>query len=130
MPSRKLEDLHPDIKLKAELLVLEAKKNGINVLVYCTFRSLVEQDAEYAKGRTKPGKKVTYLRGGQSKHNFMIENKPASKAFDCVPWNPKTRECFWNDKTKFQLLGQIGEKIGLIWGGRWKMRDFPHFEIE
>jgi hypothetical protein len=26
-------------------------------------------------------------------------------------------------------MGEIGEKYGLNWGGRWKTPDSPHFEI-
>ena len=32
------------------------------------------------------------------------------------------------DDPKWQRLGQIGENLGLTWGGRWKVRDMVHFE--
>ena len=42
-----------------------------------TYRSFDEQNHLYAQGRTKPGKIVTYAKGGQSYHNFGLafENK-------------------------------------------------------
>jgi len=36
-------------------------------------------------------------------------------------WPPK-------DHPVWPLLGAIGEKYGLAWGGRWKNTDSPHFE--
>lgn len=26
-------------------------------------------------------------------------------------------------------VGEIGESVGLIWGGRWKVKDLDHFEM-
>ena len=26
-------------------------------------------------------------------------------------------------------IGPIGQKIGLVWGGVWKKKDWPHFEL-
>ena len=28
----------------------------------------------------------------------------------------------------YQALGEEAEKIGLIWGGRWKLQDYGHIE--
>ena len=30
----------------------------------------------------------------------------------------------------WQVLGEIGEKLGLRWGGRWQQKDMGHFELE
>ncbi len=30
----------------------------------------------------------------------------------------------------WERLGEIGESLGLEWGGRWKQRDCPHFQIK
>lgn len=29
----------------------------------------------------------------------------------------------------WQRIGQIGESLGLVWGGRWKQKDMGHFEV-
>jgi len=30
----------------------------------------------------------------------------------------------------WQVVGSLGESIGLKWAGRWKrMREYPHFEV-
>jgi peptidoglycan L-alanyl-D-glutamate endopeptidase CwlK len=36
----------------------------------------------------------------------------------------------WNaDDPTWNEVGSIGEKLGLVWGGRWKQRDMGHFEM-
>ena len=53
--------------------------NELNIKLRITdgYRSIQEQNALYAQGRTTPGKIVTHARGGQSLHNY-------GKAFDVV----------------------------------------------
>lgn len=132
MASRLMSDLHPKMQPLLEKFLLECKKEGIDILVTCTYRSPEEQDALYAQGRTKPGNKVTQLQGGQSKHNNRIGHTPASLAFDVVPL--RHGRAVWGtegeDGELWQRLGLVGESVGLTWGGRWKMRDMPHFQIE
>lgn len=49
-----------------------AASKGCEWIVISGNRTWAEQDALYAQGRTKPGKKVTNAKGGQSNHNFKI----------------------------------------------------------
>ncbi len=133
MASRKIEDLHPDLQPKARAFVAECGAEGIDVLVYCTYRSDAEQDDLYALGRTKPGKIVTKLPGGKSDHNFTINGKPAAKAFDAAPERLVNgrKEVIWNDPELWKIMGQVAERVGLKWGGNWKkFKDQPHFYID
>ena len=117
--SRKLEDLHPKVKVLAERFIEECAKAGIDVLIYSTYRDAEAQDALYAQGRTKPGKIVTNARAGQSLHNWKC-------AFDFVPVvDGKAR---WDDKSAYATCGNIAESIGLEWAGRWtgKLRETAH----
>jgi peptidoglycan L-alanyl-D-glutamate endopeptidase CwlK len=109
------------------------KNLSVDALIYMTYRSPEEQNELYAKGRTKPGKIVTNAKGGQSDHNFTLDGKPASKAFDAVPLRKiegKNR-AVWNDPKLWALMGEVAERIGLKWGGNWKnFVDKPHFYID
>jgi peptidoglycan L-alanyl-D-glutamate endopeptidase CwlK len=133
MASRSIDDLHPDLQPKAKEFKKECAKEGIDALIYMTYRSNEEQDELYARGRTKPGKKVTNAKGGNSSHNFTIDGKPAAKAFDAVPLRKvdgKNR-AIWNDPNLWDLMGEVAERIGLKWGGNWKrFVDKPHFYID
>ena len=118
--SRRLEDLLPAVQRRAEKFIAAARADDIDLLVTSTFRDCASQDALYAIGRTKPGKVVTRARAGQSFHNFRV-------AFDFVP--VVHGKAVWTDLALFRRCGEIGESLGLEWGGRWQgMRDRPHMQ--
>ncbi|NDB70468.1 MAG: peptidase M15, partial [Methylocystaceae bacterium] len=76
--SRKIEDLHPYVAKLCRAFVAACKKEGIDILITSTWRDNEAQNALYAQGRTKPGKKVTNAKAGSSFHNYKL-------AFDFVP---------------------------------------------
>lgn len=120
MPSRSLSSLNLPTKLRAERFVDACKAEGIDVLIYCTFRSHDEQDSLFRIGRTIPGDKVSIIRpmglkvtnarGGESWHNY-------GSAFDFVPL--VHGKAAWNDSALYAQCGAIAESVGLEWAGRW-----------
>jgi peptidoglycan L-alanyl-D-glutamate endopeptidase CwlK len=118
--SRKIEDLHPYVAKLCRAFVAACKKDGIDVLITSTWRDNAAQNALYAQGRTKPGKKVTNAKAGQSFHNYKL-------AFDFVPIvNGKAQ---WNDLATFKRAGVIGERLGLDWAGRWvSFKELAHMQ--
>jgi peptidoglycan LD-endopeptidase CwlK len=128
MASRRIEDLHPTLQPLARTLLTDCAAVGVDVLIYCTYRSNEEQNELYARGRTKPGSVVTRVRGGQSRHNHTENGVPASLAFDCVPMVHGRPD--WDAHEAYDNIAAVGRKLGLTWGGDWKsFQDKPHFEI-
>lgn len=130
MASRKLTDMHPDVRPLAEQFLASAESEGIDVLVTCTHRSNIEQAQLYALGRTVKGKVVTNAKPGESLHNVMLKGKPAARALDVVPM--VLGKPMWDaDHPLWAALGRIGKACGLKWAGDWrgKMREKPHFEL-
>lgn len=78
MSSRSLNDLRPEFAVKAKAWLQRCKSANLDILVYCTFRSMGEQDELYTHGRTVPGAIVTNAKAGQSAHNYGL-------ALDFVP---------------------------------------------
>jgi LysM repeat protein len=126
LSERRLAGLHPVVVERAKALLDAARGAGLAVMVTQGLRTWKEQDALYRKGRTSPpiGKRyiVTNAKGGYSWHNFGL-------AFDVLlldalgkgDWN--TRHPGW------RILGELGKKAGLEWGGDWKTpKDFAHFQ--
>ena len=118
MANRKFDNCIEELQNKYILFKTKMIETGIDFIVTCTTRTETEQKELYAQGRTKPGKIVTWTL--KSKH---IEGK----AFDiCLLKNGKLN---WNvSDLDWQKAGLIGESVGLKWGGRFKNKDFPHFE--
>lgn len=146
MASRRIEDLHPKLQPIAREFLSRCQAAGFAVLITCTYRPLDEQAALYAQGRTKPGPIVTKAKPGQSRHNNVIDGKPAALAFDVVPlrhgkpvWgaagngiDTDPRDDDQDDLELWQRVGAIGEAVGLNWYGRpgAPFREFPHFELK
>ncbi|MCU7552131.1 M15 family metallopeptidase [Chitinophagaceae bacterium LB-8] len=124
MPSRDIKDAHPILQeqfAKAKE-TFEKTYPNVTVILTATYRSPEEQNDLYAQGKTKPGKKVTNAKGGQSPHNF----KP-SFAID-VAFVIDTK-VDWSEKW-FKLFSTRMVNPKIEWGGQWKYVDYPHYVIK
>lgn len=127
----RIEKLHPKIRDEVKKIIEEANSllaDNIEIRVVQGLRTIEEQNALYAQGRTKPGPKVTNAKGGSSIHNYGL-------ALDfCLLINDN--EISWNlnadfdkDRIKdWQEVVSIFKKYGWKWGGDWKTKDNPHVE--
>jgi peptidoglycan LD-endopeptidase CwlK len=133
----KLSTCHEDL----QKVMLEAIKHFDFTITYGV-RTVAQQQALYAQGRTAPGSIVTWVDGVKKKSNH---NYIPSRAVDVAPW-----PIDWKDRESFIYLagyimaiaeimyadGRIKHKIR--WGGDFSMNDrtidekkadAPHFEI-
>jgi len=121
--SRDITMCHPQLQLLANKLVTECKKQGLIVKLGECFRSVAEQDALYAQGRTTKGSIVTNARGTSysSMHQWGV-------AFDVIRNDGKGA---YNDSDNwFSKVAKIGKSLGLEWGGDWTSPvDKPHFQL-
>jgi peptidoglycan L-alanyl-D-glutamate endopeptidase CwlK len=120
--SRKIEDLHPKVKVLCEQFITACDAVGIDVIITSTYRDLESQTALYAQGRTTKGNIVTNAKAGQSMHNYRV-------AFDFVPI--VGGKCVWNDAGLFAKCGRIAESLGLEWAGAWsgKFKETAHCQF-
>ena len=147
--------MHPDLFRKYQDLLSIANHNGIYFIITQVGRLPEYQKVLYNQGRfpvdivnrdrnklglpllkPKENKIVTWTL--KSKHLLKTyqDNKRYSLAFDVAIIKPNTKIILWdkpdinnNNRNDYMELGELGEKIGLIWGGRFKNPDMPHFEI-
>jgi hypothetical protein len=127
-----IRGLHPSLQGAALAFIQRAYLAGVPVVVASGKRSLKEQAALYAQGRTTPGAIVTPVRPGESSHETGL-------AFDVAPIEPEASglgKVIWpwpDDPGLWARLGSIGEGLGLVWGGRFTdahgdpRPDRPHF---
>lgn len=117
--SRKLDDLEPRFRVQAMELIARAAEAGIPVMIIDTLRTPQEQAANIAKGVswTKNSKHLTGHAIDVCPYESFLLHGP-----DKLRWD--------GSDPVWETLGGIGERIGLRWGGRWKVRDLGHFETK
>lgn len=148
--SRKLSDLRPLVRQLCEQHIEACENAGLPILVYCTYRSPIEQAILFRQSHSKAKveakiaelspwpylakilidvgpqktlkKPVTNAGPGQSMHQYGL-------AYDCVPMNGG--KPLWDDLEAYNRIGFLGEKIGLNWAGRWRgaLREMAHFQF-
>jgi hypothetical protein len=106
--------LHPAFRNKVILLFIEAKRQGIDLVISETNRTPERQNMFHKM-------KLTKVKAGKSKHQHGL-------AIDVIPVIDGVSQS--NNKDVLKQVGIIGEKLGLIWGGRWKFYDPVHFEYK
>ena len=134
---RDLAHLEPGFRAMVDKALQLLQERGLDVLITCTYRSWEEQAAEFAKGRTKPGPKVTNARPGQSWHQW-------GRALDFVP-RRSGKTLVWgtrgngidqdptddntDDLELWQRCAACFKESGLSWAGDWvSFREYPHVE--
>ena len=117
---RFIATLLTEVRPVARTLVHKAAAAGVRIKVISGLRTYAEQDALHAKGRTRPGRRVTNARGGFSNHNFGI-------AFDIGVFEGSR---YLPESPKYHAVGTLGVELGLEWGGNWKsFVDAAHFQL-
>lgn len=130
LESRDLAHCHPE--LTRRYLALKAdfeKETGRQLFETCTWRSQARQQELYQIGRRGvPGERtVTQLDGIAKRSRHMVF--PSEAVDCCVDADPGPgKHPVW-DEAAYRPLGPLAARNGLIWGGDWAMRDFPHLEL-
>lgn len=110
-----LESLHPYFKAKIVELIRVCKAAGITLAVVETYRTHAKQSEYFAMGT-----EYTRTAGGSSRHQYGL-------AVDLVPIIDS--KPVWNNTRLWKKIGLAGERLGLRWGGRWRIPYDPaHFE--
>ncbi len=120
---RNAKQLHPKLQNLMEDLKSDCENQGLKIAIGECLRTVKEQDALYAKGRTVSGKIVTNAKGSSysSMHQWGV-------AFDF--YRNDGKGAYENGDSFFEKVGKIGKSLGLEWGGDWKsIKDLPHFQL-
>lgn len=123
--------LHPAVRNEAMEIYEEINRalTGKAIARFThTLRTIKEQDALYAKGRTAPGPIVTKAKGGMSYHNYglaidmvlIVNGKEVS--YDTLKDYDGDKVADWMECVN------IFKSYGWEWGGDWKFKDMPHFQ--
>lgn len=113
----RLAGVVPALRVRVEQLLEAFAVLGLPLRVTQGRRTVEEQLALYAQGRTAPGPVVTWT---------LKSTHLTGRAVDVV-W--KTADGGVTYEGPWALWGLAAEEVGLVWGGRWARPDRPHVEL-
>lgn len=134
--NRDIKALSAVAQTACNLFMSKCKEAGLNVLITETTRSQERQNYLYCQGRTvsqcvakgipkdfatqhcnPSAKQVTWT---------LSSNHKTGYAWDICK-NIKGQE--YSDNSFFDKAGAIAKELGIEWGGTWKEKDTPHFQV-
>lgn len=109
------------------LMTIGIKESPIDFKIAEGRRTTERQLWLHASGRSRMGKILTY-RDGVNK----VGKHQKGEAVDIVPWI-NGKEDWKNEKAFIEIGKHLTEvakthKLPIVWGGKWKMKDLPHYE--
>lgn len=141
----RIATLHPKIRKKVlDAYIYVNNKllgKGVRLRFAYTTRTIEEQNELYAQGRTKlfdkNGRrlgKVTQAKGGESIHNYhlafdivLLLDKDGDGKFESATY--EMLDFDKDGKADWMEVVDYFKSIGFTWGGDWKFKDKPHFEM-
>lgn len=151
--SRSLGAAHPVLAEKCRLLEAEYARrfSPWSLLRTSVWRSPLVQEALYAQGRVKSRMELNAIRERAglppiysdeeamrivTKARYSKHNRTPSEAVDYAvvidpdgPEGPIKPRIDWHTESRYAAMGEIAKRLGLVWGGDWKMRDLAHVEL-
>ena len=141
-----ISELKPALQNRARDAIEEMKADqtlralgATGIAVSETLRELAVQMAYYSRTRMSVSDvKAMYKAAGlhaigdsEAKRaaTWTLDSKHLrGEAIDIVP--TKNGQYWWTAPAEvWARMGEIGERHGLTWGGRWKNTDCPHYEM-
>lgn len=123
-----LKGVHPDLVKLMESAIVDCP---IDFTITEGVRTVQRQQELYAQGRTKAGAKVTNVDGVRVKSNHQPKADGYGYAVDIYAYPINVNDT----KNIAVIAAHIKQRakemnISIEWGGDWKMRDYPHFELK
>lgn len=125
--SQRLDGVHPDLIAKLSRIFVKMQAAGHQMFVVMGVRTVAQQQALYALGRTQPGRIVTMKNGTTNPSNHQPHADGYGHAVDCAFWGVSQP---FDATLPWETYGEAVEAEGLTWGGRWTHpHDSPHAEL-
>ncbi len=127
---KRILNLHPSVRQPFSDFITDAETAlNITIRVIQGLRTFAEQDAIYnhpydGKDNDGDGKideadeHVSNAKAGQSYHNYGLAIDVAILDNGKINWN-----------YDYKKLLPYAQKYGLEWGGLWKFKDMPHYQL-
>lgn len=127
--SERILKLHPHIRSTVMELLTSCYNKNVPIRIVQGLRTIQEQDALYAQGRTTPGKIVTNAKGGTSWHNYGLSiDFCLLRQGNQISWS-RDEDLDKDGQKDWEEVVQLFLSKGFEWGGNWtSFPDYPHFQ--
>lgn len=116
-----LEKVHPDLQRVVKLAIT---LSTVDFAVIQGVRTIQEQKALYAKGRTEPGPIVTWTLNSRHIGGFAVDLMAVVNG--AGSWEEK----YYPDIAKAMKRAALDLTVPIVWGGDWRKKDLPHFQLD
>lgn len=134
----RVQGLHPLVRESAFKCIIQAEAVlpvTLAIRVVQGTRTIAEQNALYAKGRTVKGNIVTNAKGGSSFHNYglaldfaLLMDLNGDGKYDELSWDIK-KDIDRDGVADWLEVVRIFEADGWEWGGKFSnLKDYPHVQ--
>jgi len=116
--NREIERLAPGLQTIARELIAKARTEGLCVGLFEGWRSPERQNhlCDIKASRVRADNPKAYHVRGRAVDIVFLDYFGG--------WS-------WSNHWNWQRVGEIGEELGLTWGGRWtRFPDLAHFQLE
>ena len=122
--------IHPELVARITRVLDALSALGFPMRITDGVRTMEQQAAIYAQGRTTPGRIVTYADGVTHRSNHQVKADGYGHAVDCA-FVGSDGDPSWAESWPWNAYGACVVAVGLTWGGNWrgKKRDRPHCEL-
>ena len=127
-----LKGVHPKLAILMGVSIMDSP---VDFTITDGVRTIEQQKALYAQGRTKSGEVVTNADGVTLKSNHQAKADGCGHAVDLYPYCNGAVQ--FNDVAKLKKIAEhikaTAQKLGYAveWGGDWtSIKDYPHFELK
>lgn len=121
---KSLDLLHPTLRALAQTMLNEwadTHPDRHPIVITETWRDPARENDLRMKG-------ITRATGKSCEHCFMLDGKPASRAFDFLLYEDGKPITDGSDEW-YEDAGAIAKKLGLVWGGDFTHPDYDHVEL-
>ena len=118
-PCKDINELLPHVQGRVLKWLQACKDNGIDILIYETYRTPERQKALYAIGRTVDKDKPVVTSTLNSMHIRR-------RAIDFVPTIKRVPQ--WNDIALYNKAIDLAIALGFESGRSYKIKDYPHLQ--
>lgn len=120
----RLTQLHPDLIAKVHTILLR-----LPLFVVQGFRTAEYQRTLWEEGRSRPGHIVTNCDGYATPSNHQAKTDGYGHAVDLAFLPTAAFPDPFDLRHPWQQYGLLGESLGLVWGGRFHLKDYDHLEL-